>query len=172
MTDPEQRPITGQEDAGGLPDTLAALAAFYRAFNARDLALMSQNWAQAEDVAMDNPLGGITRGWEAIRGVYERIFGGPAEVRVEFFDYTLHETSEMFYAVGRERGYLRTDGMMIPLAIRTSRIFRRVAGQWRQVHHHGSMDDTVLLNRYQAAVTGASAQEATTFPDRRVEEAD
>jgi hypothetical protein len=38
------------------------------------------------------------------------------------------------------------------LAIRTTRVFRRVEGAWRQVHHHGSMDDPALLRAYQDLV--------------------
>ena len=52
---------------------------------------------------MDNPLGGIKRGWDEIKAVYELIFSGPAQVSVEFYDYTLHQSQDMFYAVGRER---------------------------------------------------------------------
>jgi hypothetical protein len=37
-------PITGDEDLGGL-------------------ALMADNWEQSAEAAMDNPLGGISRGW-------------------------------------------------------------------------------------------------------------
>lgn len=65
---------------------------------------MAQNWADTDDVVMDNPVGGITRGWEEIRTVYERIFSGRPRVRVEFYDYTVHEAGEVGYAVGRERG--------------------------------------------------------------------
>lgn len=101
---------------------------------------------------MDNPVGGIKRGWEEIKSVYAQIFGSPATVKVEFYDYTLHEAGELFYVVGRERGELKTRGTRIPLQIRTSRIFRMIDGQWRQVHHHGSMDDPELLARYQQAV--------------------
>jgi hypothetical protein len=71
---------------------------------------------------------------------------------VEFYDYTLHQTPELFYAVGRERGEFRRGDRVIQLAIRTSRIFRLLAGQWRQVHHHGSFDDPELLAQYQQAV--------------------
>jgi len=151
---PIQEAITGEEGLGNLSSPYQALVQFYRAFNSGDLQLMSANWAQAEDVAMDNPLGGIKRGWAEIRSVYERIFTGPAEVRVEYFDYTIHETQEMFYAVGRERGYSRVGDEKINLAIRTSRIFKKFDGRWRQVHHHGSIDDPVLLGRYQAALLG------------------
>ena len=103
---------------------------------------------------MDNPLGGIKRGWKEIRPVYERIFNGLAEVYVEYYDYTIHETAEMFYAVGRERGYFHLEGDEVKLAIRTSRVFQKIAGKWRQVHHHGSIDEPNLLERYQSAVLG------------------
>ena len=65
------------------------------------MQMMSQNWAESEDTAMDNPLGGIKRGWAEVRSVYEHIFSGLAEVYVEFFDYTLHDVGEMLFAVGR-----------------------------------------------------------------------
>ncbi len=121
------------------------------------MQMMSENWAQSDDIAMDNPLGGIKRGWTEIQPVYERIFNGSAEVYVEYFDYTIHETDGMFYAVGRERGYFRLSGEEITLAIRTSRIFKRLNGRWKQVHHHGSIEDPQLLAKYQAAVLGKKA---------------
>lgn len=99
-------------------------------------------------------MGGIKRGWLEIGDVYARIFNGPARVYVEFHDYTLHETQDMFYAVGRERGALTLGDDRIDLHIRTSRIFRKLDGRWRQVHHHGSIDDHALLQRYQALVLG------------------
>jgi ketosteroid isomerase-like protein len=147
-----EKPIDGTslED----PSTArGALSEFYRAFNARDLKLMETNWQQSDDAAMDNPVGGIKRGWPEIRSVYERIFTGSARVQVEFFDYTLHESDEIFWAVGRERGTLSRGDLQLDLAIRTTRLFRRdESGRWRQVHHHGSIDDPDLLARYQAAV--------------------
>jgi hypothetical protein len=73
----------------------------------RDLTLTQQNRDASEDAAMNNPLGGIARGWPEIRGVYERLFSGPARVRVEFFDYTLHVFGTVFFAVGREREQLQ-----------------------------------------------------------------
>jgi ketosteroid isomerase-like protein len=149
----EQTSITGHENKESLPPPLRALSEFYDAFNSRNLEKMSKNWAQIEDIAMDNPLGGIKRGWEEIEVVYERIFSGP-RVYVEFYDYTIYEAGEIFYAVGRERGEFRSDDAVIPLAIRTTRIFKMSDGRWRQVHHHGSIDDPELLARYQAAVRG------------------
>jgi ketosteroid isomerase-like protein len=149
---PVQQAITGRESAD--PTTPAgALAEFYRAFNSRDLALMERNWETSPEAAMDNPLGGIKRGWPEIRPVYERIFSSPAGVYVEFHDYTLHVAGEVFWAIGRERGRFEREGAALDLAIRTSRLFRRdAAGRWRQVHHHGSIEDPRLLAAYQQAV--------------------
>lgn len=148
----EQEPITGDENLETLSGMGRALAEFYAAFNGRDLKRMTQNWADTDDVVMHNPVGGITRGWEEIRAVYERIFSGRSRVRVEFHDYTLHEAGEMGYAIGRERGELRRGDEVLRLAIRTTRVFRRMEGRWRQVHHHGSMDDPRMLAQYQEAV--------------------
>ena len=155
MTTPARligEPITGREDLGEVRDPRQALAQFYCALNSRDLTLMAENWEQSSDAAMDNPLGGIKRGWDEIRAVYERIFRGPARLRVEFYDYTLHESDQVFYAVGRERGRFENGPHSLDLAIRTTRIFRRAGDGWRQVHHHGSIEDPALLAAYQQAV--------------------
>lgn len=145
-------PITGREDLGDVREPRQALAQFYRALNSRDLALLAENWEQSSDATMDNPLGGIKRGWDEIRAVYERIFRGPGRLWVEFHDYTLHESDDVFYAVGRERGKFENGPVSLDLAIRTTRIFRRAGAGWRQVHHHGSIEDPALLAAYQQAV--------------------
>lgn len=147
--------INGRNCYMGAQAPVLTLIAFYAAFNNRDLAAMERNWwAQGDEAVMANPLGGVRRGWPAIREVYERIFTGPAQVYVEFYDYTLHEAGEVFHAVGRERGYFERDGRQIELAIRTSRVFRKHEGRWHQIHHHGSIEDPALLDRYQKAVRG------------------
>ena len=153
-TAPVQKPITGNEDLGDLSQPLQALAQFYRAFNSYDIQMMAENWASTdESIVMDNPVGGIRRGWPEIRAVYEKIFHtGGATVKVEFYDYTLHNVGEVFWVVGRERGTSQRDGRSLRLAIRTTRLFRRINGRWRQVHHHGSFEDAVLLKSYQDAV--------------------
>lgn len=147
-----QEPITGHETLTDARDPHSALSQFYHAFNTRDIELMELNWDSSDEVAMDNPLGGIKRGWPEIRAVYQRIFSSEARVQVEFYDYTLQSYGDVFIAVGRERGKLFRDGNTLELAIRTSRIFRWTDSRWRQVHHHGSIDDPQLLARYQQAV--------------------
>ena len=153
---PVAEPITGREELGDLSRPEQALAQFYRALNGRDLVLLADNWEQSDEVAMDNPIGGIARGWDAIRAIYARLFAGPARLCVEFHDYTIHGSDSIFYAVGRERGRFERGAIAIDLAIRTTRIFARANGRWRQVHHHGSIEDPVLLGAYQHAVAPAA----------------
>jgi ketosteroid isomerase-like protein len=149
----EHGPVTGRESKQQMTPQMRALAEFYQALNERDMELMQRNWAQVGDAVMDNPVGGIKRGWDEIRGVYERVFNGSGQFWFEFHDYTYHDAGEIFYVVGRERGEYRADDTVLQMAIRTSRIFRRIDGRWKQVHHHGSIDDPQLLAAYQQATS-------------------
>jgi len=144
--------ITGKESVSEQDRPIQALINFYRAFNSADLVLMEQNWLQSSTASMSNPLGGVKRGWSEIRQVYERIFNGPAQVYVEYYDYSLHQSNEMFTVVGRERGYFQLGAQKLELAIRTSRIYCLNEGQWYQLHHHGSIDVPDNLSAYQGAV--------------------
>ncbi len=148
----EHVPVTGKEIKDHLNAQMRALSDFYDALNSRDLKKMSRNWTQTGEAVMDNPLGGIKRGWEEIRVVYERIFSISRQYWFEFYDYSYHEAGEIFYVVGRERGEYRSGEDVLNMAIRTTRVFRRIDGEWRQVHHHGSIDDPKLLEAYQQAV--------------------
>jgi hypothetical protein len=135
----------------------AALECFYFAFNQRSLETLEAVWAQGPLISLNNPLGGIMRGLDDIRVLYQRIFDGPAQVWVEFHDIVEYVGQDTVVFTGRERGEFTRDGRTIPLAIRTSRVFQYFGGQlgWRQVHHHGSIDDPEALAQYQRAVREA-----------------
>jgi ketosteroid isomerase-like protein len=149
---PIQQPITGNENISDLSRPEQALAQFYKAFNSRDLDMIDANFAASDEVAIDNPLGGIRRGADVPHKMYEVVFKSPADVHVEFWDYTIDRVGDVFWAVGRERGtYLDGDAVK-DLNIRTTRVFRFIDGRWRQVHHHGSIEDPKLLADYQSAV--------------------
>ena len=148
-----QTAITGKENLTDVKDEKhKALTAFYKAFNGRDFALMQKNWLNSEEIAMDNPLGGIKRGWEEIKEIYARIFSGKALVYVEYYDFSIIDIDGGFCAVGRERGSVTIGDKTLELAIRTSRVYKLVDGEYKQVHHHGSIEDPTLLEAYQTLV--------------------
>ena len=165
MTPPS---ITGKSASGensplDLGTPLAALTSFYSAFNNRDLAQMEAVWLPGDEPSMDNPIGGIRRGWSEIRAGYAKLFSGPAQVYVEFYDYSLQVEGACAIAVGRERGWCQTPAGRIQLAIRTSRVFVRTAQGsqaqcWRQIHHHGSVEFPALLAEYQKLILGAALE--------------
>lgn len=131
---------------------IKALSEFYHAFNTRDMQLMEKSWMNTEEISMDNPIGGIRRGWEEIGNGYNKIFNGNAKVYVELYEFSIHKTENMFFATGRERGYFKTEEIEISLAIRTSRIFINLNKEWKQIHHHGSIDNPELLKSYQETI--------------------
>lgn len=71
---------------------------------------------------------------------------------VEFYDYSIYSSETMFFAAGRERGTLEINNEIINLAIRTSRAYCLQDNKWKQIHHHGSMDNPELLATYQKAL--------------------
>ena len=153
---PIQEPITGNEELGDLNQPPQALAQFYRAFNTRDLKMMDENFAHSDEVTIDNPLGGIRRGAGEPHKMYEGVFKSPADVHVEFWDYTIHRAGDVFWAVGRERGTYLDGEIVKNLNVRTTRIFQLTNGRWRQMHHHGSIEDAKLLGDYQNVVRSPS----------------
>ena len=155
-----QEAITGNEELGDLRRPQQALAQFYRAFNSRDLKMIDDNFAASDDVAIDNPLGGIRRGADEPHKMYESVFKNPANVHVVFWDYTIHRAGDVFWAVGRERGTYVDGGVEKDLNVRTTRVFQLIDGRWRQMHHHGSIEDAKLLADYQNAVRSAAATTA------------
>ena len=152
---PNLTEITGNEPRAGDGGPLDALIDFYRLFNAKDLDGLAAVWVAGDAPSMDNPIGGIRRGWPAIREGYSKLFDGPATVRVAFHDFTSQGGSDWHLFVGREKGTCTTPTTRLELRFRTTRWFIKTSGGWRQLHHHGSVEEPALLADYQRAIFGA-----------------
>ncbi|MGI6876561.1 YybH family protein [Amycolatopsis sp. 3B14] len=151
---PDSRNRLDAATAPGIEGALAALETFYFAFNQRDSDVFARVWTQDALAQLNNPLGGILRGGEAISALYDKVFHGPARVTVTFGDVVEYAGDEHALFAGRETGSYVVDGREVPLRIRTSRYFRYEDGRWAQFHHHGSIDDAAELAAYQAAIRG------------------
>lgn len=153
---PDSRDRLSETSDPGIPGAEAALESFYHAFNSADLRLIRGVWLDDPLVSLANPLGGVLRGRDDITALYARIFGGPVTPWIRLEDIVVMApgpTAVVFS--GRERGAYGE----VELAIRTTRFFAyaEAAGGWRQVHHHGSIDDPAQLRRYQDAVAASHA---------------
>jgi ketosteroid isomerase-like protein len=142
----------------GLEGALAALETFYYALNNRDAEALAAVVSDHALAQLNNPVGGILRGGDAIVELYaSKIFRGRVKVEVRFGDFVQYLGEHHAVFAGRETGTYTVDaGEPRPLTIRTSRYFRydTDAGKWLQLHHHGSIDDAELLGAYQKAVLG------------------
>ena len=149
--------ITGDEEHFDPRNPEGALIEFYRAYNSRDLTLMEANWA-SEEATIYHQLGGTRLGWEEIRELYDQTFQGPAGAQMTLQDYQIIRFSDSFTVLGTERGILRTQKDVLDFRIRTTRLFAWRGGRWRQIHHHGSIEEPELLAQYLTLVlTGQSA---------------
>jgi len=140
----------------GIKGARILLESFYFAFNNRNLEVLSKVWADHELIQLNNPLGGILRGYEAIAALYGQVFTEPASVWVELNDIVEFQTEDMIVFAGRETGEFTKNNQTLPLSIRTSRVIQWFGSEtgWKQVHHHGSIDDSRHLEAYQQAVRG------------------
>jgi hypothetical protein len=152
----DARNKTDQAQKQGIAGARALVESFYYAFNQRDMGVFAQVWAKNELIQLNNPLGGILRGYEPISNLYRNIFTGQARVWVELDDIVEFQSDEMIVFAGRETGEFTKGAKTVSLSIRTSRVVQWLGVDigWKQTHHHGSIDDAQLLADYQVAVRG------------------
>jgi hypothetical protein len=136
------------------------LIEFYKAFNARELDGLAESWEQGDAPSMDNPMGGIRRGWRSISEGYSKLFGGPAIVQMTFHDFTSQAAAIGICSLVVKGGACTTPDAKMGVRFRTTRWFTRRGGMWRKLNHHGSIDEPGLLAAYQKAILGALLGEA------------
>lgn len=142
-----------QIHTSGIKGARMLMESFYFAFNHQDLTVFKQVWAEHALIQLNNPLGGILRGDESVTALYKRVFSSPASVWVELSDIIEFQAENMVIFAGREKGEFTVNGQTIELSIRTSRVVQWFGTEigWKQVHHHGSIDDPKMLAEYQQA---------------------
>jgi ketosteroid isomerase-like protein len=150
-----QPPIPGRGPLGDPREPVQALVRFYRAFNERDLGSMEAIWDHTPDIVAMSPLVGLVRGWPTLREGYERMFQGADRIETEFYDYSLHEAGEHFFALGRERGRMIAGGRTLEVTGQATNIFRRAGdGSWKLIHHHVSLSGPPVPAAPAAGATG------------------
>ena len=128
----------GGARAGAAPEAavLAANAAFYDAFEARDLDAMSDVWEHSDRVACTHPGWATLHGWGAVSSSWMALFtrGEPLQFVVTSVRATVEGTAAW---VTCEEGILGASGASS--AVAAINLFARGGdGVWRMVGHHGS----------------------------------
>src|SRR5437870_4056120 len=109
--------LTGASDPSA-KGAYAALESFYYALNHRDGDVLRRVWTDDPLAQLNNPLGGILRGGDAISELYEKIFTGPVRVEVTFGDAVEYLDDRHAVFAGRETGTYTVHGSAaVPLHI-------------------------------------------------------
>jgi ketosteroid isomerase-like protein len=115
----------------------AANAAFYAAFEARDLDVMSGVWEHSDRVSCVHPGWHVLRGWGAVAGSWFALFGGPQHLQFILTNEVVSVAGDTAWVTVDEN---LLDGDSVGGTVTAINVFVRDAasGAWKLVAHHGS----------------------------------
>ncbi len=114
-----------------------AAAAFYQAFEAKDLDAMMATWAEDEEIVCVHPGGTRLVGYDAVRQGWEQLFGGDTRLAFRLEQVVMLETVGLALQSAVEHITLGKDGTTTGIAVCTN-VFLRTPYGWRIVMHHAS----------------------------------
>ena len=113
-----------------------AEAAFYAAFQRKDLAAMMAVWAEDDDIVCVHPGGRMLIGADAVRASWDDIFRrGPA---MQFIVDERRRAEDGELALHIVHEHIRVGGEMAPAPVLATNAYRRTAHGWRMILHHAS----------------------------------
>ena len=115
---------------------LAANAAFYDAFEARDLDRMSEAWEHSDRVVCTHPGWNVLRGWGPVAGSWFALFSGPQHLQFILTDAVVAVHGDTAWVTIDEN---LLDGERVGGTVTALNLFARTDdGRWLMVAHHGS----------------------------------
>ncbi len=125
----------------------AVNAAFYAAFEARDLDAMSAVWEHSDRATVTHPGWPTLHGWAKVLGSWDAIFSGTPYIQFVLTDEQVHVVGDAAWATLDENilqatgspdgGGADTEELSGSL-VAALNVFTREDGEWRMVAHHGS----------------------------------
>ena len=112
-----------------------ANAAFYAAFESRDLDRMSDVWEHSDRVSVVHPGWPVLRGWGAVSGSWFALFGGPQHLQFILTNQAVATAGDVGWVTVDEN---LLDGDAIGGTVAALNVFVRTGDQWLLVAHHGS----------------------------------
>lgn len=119
-------------------DVLAANAAFYQAFQDRDLDAMAMVWSQGSGTLCVHPGRNAVKGWEAIRSSWATIFRHTNLLEIDTEIISVETSGNLAYVVLVESVLQVTGGRRSKALSVATNIYECMAQKWYLVHHHGS----------------------------------
>jgi ketosteroid isomerase-like protein len=130
MPDPAPPPADDPDEQA----VRSANAAFYAAFEGRDLDAMSDVWEHTDRVGCVHPGWPVLRGWASVAASWFALFDGPQRLQFIVTDEQVHVAGDVAWVTCNEN--LLESATTSTVA--ATNVFVRSDGRWRLVHHHGS----------------------------------
>ena len=111
---------------------------FYRAFESLELVQMESVWAHEGQVVCVHPGWPVQEGWPAVRESWQVIFQHTDAIRFDVTDEKVELYGEVAWVMCVERIRSRATSRASEGAVLATNLFRKQAGKWRLVLHHGS----------------------------------
>lgn len=113
-----------------------AEAAFYQAFQRKDLGAMMAVWDDGTDIVCVHPGGRMLIGADAVRASWEDIFRRGPALHFVVDERSRTENGELALHIVHE--HIHAGGEMAPAPVLATNAYRRTAHGWRMILHHAS----------------------------------
>ncbi|WP_448506887.1 YybH family protein [Immundisolibacter sp.] len=123
----------------------AAEAAFYKALEAADTALMQAVWDDGPDLVCVHPMWPELHGHRAIFAAWRRMFAAGPHLTVATAPVLTRCDGELATHVVHEQLGVRGDDNQPPPVVATN-VYRRTDAGWRMILHHASPTPTVTID--------------------------
>lgn len=114
-------------------------ARFYEAFEKGDIHLLEGVWSHADDVRCVHPGCGMLTGWAAIRKSWEEIFSSATRLRFSLRNVAARPMEPLGIVTLVEEIVFRDGPTMHSASVLATNLFELIGGEWRMIHHHGSL---------------------------------
>ena len=118
----------------------SASTEFYAALNrmlAGDASSLGDIWSHSAIVTTMHPIGGRQVGWEQVKGSFDEVAKKSTGGQVELAEQLIRVFEDTAYELGVEHAQFSIAGQPLSVNSRVTNIYRREAGVWKIVHHHG-----------------------------------
>jgi ketosteroid isomerase-like protein len=121
-----------------IQDVQTANAAFYRAFEKKDMAAMAAVWSQGTGSLCVHPGRSPLKGWNTIRPSWEQIFKNTAYLEIDIDLIATELSGNLAYVVLTENLLQVVQGQRVKAQSLATNLFERMGENWLLIHHHGS----------------------------------
>lgn len=114
-----------------------AEAAFYQAFEGKNVEAMMSVWANTEEVVCIHPMGPSLNGSDSVRDSWQILFDNGPNLTFEVETIQYMEDDQMAIHVVRQNITVNNDSHNMPIIIATN-VYRKTSENWQMVLHHSS----------------------------------